>query len=274
MREAYSTFTMTICIAALADNEKSVVLASDKMVSQQMPLIEYEHTVEKIVKMNDHFYVLIAGTVNHAVAILDRARPEIKENSGHNAKFEVMKNAYIEYREQQIVDGVLRPQGIRSMDDFQNRHRVLLPDISASVQHLVMHFNLKVVLTLVALDQHQQKCHIRVLGHPGQNLFPLEYASTGTGDMHAVQSLIGAHYQKEKELETATYLVYEAKRRAEVAPGVGLLTDMIVLSLGDTITERRLGVDDIAKLAKVYDTINRRDESDILSLLRGEQFTL
>ena len=92
--------------------------------------------------------------------------------------------------------------------------------------------------------------------------------------MHAAQSLIGARYQKEKELEVVTYLVYEAKRRAEVAPGVGSLTEMIVLSVGDTVTGRKLGVDDINKLAKVYDIINKRDENSISSILKSEQFTI
>ena len=270
----YSAFIMTICIAALANKEKSVVLASDKMVSQHMPLMEYEHTVEKIVRINEHFYVLIAGVVNHAVAILDCARSEIRENSGYDEKFEIMKKVYIEYRDQRIVDEILRPQGIHSIDDFQSKHQILLPNISSSVQHLIAQVNLGITLILVALDQHQQRCHIRVLSHPGHLFRPLEYASIGTGDMHAAQSLIGARYQKEKELEVVTYLVYEAKRRAEVAPGVGSLTEMIVLSVGDTVTGRKLGVDDINKLAKVYDIINKRDENSISSILKSEQFTI
>jgi len=265
---------MTVCIAALADNEKSVVLASDKMISKQMPPIEYEHDVEKIVKITDNFYVLIAGTVNSAVDIIDNVRNQIRTNHTPLERFEKFKKAYSDFREQKITEVILQAQGFRSVQDFQSRQQTLTRKIANSIQNLIVTANIQTVFVLVALDN--QKCHLRVLVNPGELINPLEYATTGTGELHAVQSLIGARYNKAEDLDAATYLVYEAKRRAEVAPGVGSLTEMIVLSHGKegVVVERRLVDTDLEKLAEIYDIINKRDTAEIKILLKEKSFLI
>jgi hypothetical protein len=112
--------------------------------------------------------------------------------------------------------------------------------------------------------------------HPGSLVNPIEYATTGSGELHATQSLIGAKYKKSEDLDSATYLVYEAKKRAEVAPGVGLLTEMIVLSKLDdgSINERKLTDEDLAKLSEVYETVNARDTEKLKSVLKEKNFHL
>jgi len=265
---------MTVCIAALAENEKSVVLASDKMISKQMPPIEYEHDVEKIVKMTDNFYVLIAGTVNNAIDIINKAKPQIRENQNPNEKFEKMKKAYADYRDEKIVDEILRSQGFHSLQDFQSRQQSLNQNVANQIQGLIGKANLQTIMTLVAFDN--EKCHLKVLIHPGSLVNPIEYATTGSGELHATQSLIGAKYKKSDDLDAATYLVFEAKKRAEVAPGVGLLTEMIVLSKQDdgTIKERRLTEEDLGKLAEVYESVNARDTEKIKAVLVEKEFHL
>ncbi|HED37812.1 MAG TPA: hypothetical protein ENI76_06160 [Ignavibacteria bacterium] len=263
---------MTVCIAALADDEKSVVLASDKMISKQVPPIEYEHDIEKIVKITDNFYVLIAGTVNNAVDIIDSVRNQIRANHTVAEKFEKFKKAYASFREQKIVDVILQAQGFHSLQDFQSKQQTLTREVVTSIQNLIANANLQTIMILVALDD--KKCHIRVLTNPSELINPLEYATTGTGELHAVQSLIGVKYKKSEDLDAATYLVYEAKRRAEVAPGVGTLTEMIVLSHKEdgTVAERRLEVADFDKLSEVYDTMNSRDAAQIKAKLTEKSF--
>ena len=204
--------------------------------------------------------------------IIDRARPQMRANLTPSEKFEKIKKAYVEFREQKVVDVILRAQGFQSLQDFQSKQQNLSREVANSIQNLIGNANLQTVLILVALDN--QKCHIRVLTNPGDLINPLEYATTGTGEMHATQSLIGAKYKKTEDLDAATYLVYEAKRRAEVAPGVGTMTDMIVLSHKEdgSISERKLTEDDLNKLSEVYNEVNARDTSKIKAILAEKSF--
>ena len=45
-----------------------------------------------------------------------------------------MKKVYIEYRDQRIVDEILRPQGIHSIDDFQSKHQSFVRFCAAPAQ--------------------------------------------------------------------------------------------------------------------------------------------
>lgn len=263
---------MTVCIAGLANNEKAVVLASDKMITKQMPPIEFEHDVEKIVQVFPNFYVLIAGTVNNAVDIIDRAKAKIKENDNYSTKFEKFRNVYAEYRKEKIESVILSSQGFSSISDFQQRQNQLSKDVVMSVQNLIANANLQTLMILVATENH--KCYIKVINHPGDLINPLEYAVIGSGDLHATQSLISAKYKKSEDTDTATYLVFEAKRRAEVTPGVGALTDMIVLYFDDQnqLVSKKLTEEELNKLDEVYKEVNLRDPAVIKAKLQEKTF--
>ncbi|SFS16516.1 hypothetical protein SAMN05421771_2926 [Granulicella pectinivorans] len=55
------------------------------------------------------------------------------------------------------------------------------------------------------------------------------FASIGAGAWHANSQLMFGEHVKHKEMAETLMLVYTAKKRAEVAPGVGEKTDMIVI---------------------------------------------
>src|ERR1700743_278040 len=98
---------MTVCIAGLANNDKAVVLASDKMITIQMPPIEFEHDIDKIVQVFPNFYVLIAGAVSMAVDIIDRAKAKTREADSASTKFEKFRQAYADYRREKIETVIL-----------------------------------------------------------------------------------------------------------------------------------------------------------------------
>jgi 20S proteasome alpha/beta subunit len=242
------------------------------MISKQMPPIEYEHEIEKIVKVFPNFYVLMAGTVNNAVDIVEKAKSSTKESDSYYKKFEKFKEAYSVYRKEKIEDVILGTQGFTSITDFQQRQNTLSKEVVMSIQNLIANANLQTLMILVALENH--KCYIKVLNHPGDLINPLEYAVIGSGDLHATQSLISARYKKSEDVDTATYLVFEAKKRAEVAPGVGNMTDMIVLYYNDSgeLIYKKLTDDELGKLDEVYKDVNLRDPSIIQAKLKEKSF--
>ncbi len=263
---------MTVCIAGLANNDKAVILASDKMITKQMPPIEFEHDIEKIVQVFPNFYVLIAGTVNNAVDIIDRAKIKIKENDNYSTKFDKFRQVYTDYRREKIENVILATQGFSSIADFQQRQNTLSKEIVMSIQNLIANANLQTLMILVATENH--KCYVKVINHPGDLINPLEYAVIGSGDLHATQSLISAKYKKSEDVDTATYLVFEAKKRAEVTPGVGTLTDMIVLYFNEEniLVSKKLTDEELKKLDEVYTEVNLRDPSVIKAKLLEKTF--
>lgn len=56
------------------------------------------------------------------------------------------------------------------------------------------------------------------------------YTAIGSGEYHAIRSFIENYYSINFPLAKAIYVVYEAKKYAEHAPGVGPQTDMAIVS--------------------------------------------
>ena len=77
---------MTVCIAALYENGKGAVLASDHMITANIPIgYEFENDeTSKIYALNDDTYVLSAGNVLFGDQIVQSSRITIAEGSrGH-----------------------------------------------------------------------------------------------------------------------------------------------------------------------------------------------
>ncbi len=74
-----------------------------------------------------------------------------------------------------------------------------------------------------------------IVTHPGQfvSTNKLGYAAVGSGAIHASVSLNLGGQTRKLSLEETLFRVYAAKRAAEVAPGVGVETDMVIISLGE-----------------------------------------
>jgi hypothetical protein len=75
---------VTVCIAALYDDGKGAVLASDRMVTASIPIgYEFEHQeISKIVPMagdSASIYALAAGDVLLGTEILENAKEQIQQ---------------------------------------------------------------------------------------------------------------------------------------------------------------------------------------------------
>ena len=66
---------MTLCIAALADDRKTIVMAADRMVSTTF--IESELEISKIIPVDDHWWIMLAAdALAGAFPIIDNVRTE------------------------------------------------------------------------------------------------------------------------------------------------------------------------------------------------------
>jgi hypothetical protein len=98
-----------------------------------------------------------------------------------------------------------------------------------------MQHNLQTEVLIAGVDD--SGAHLFTVVHPGQ-LFPADtmgYLTTGSGGLHAAVRLSLAQQCKVASLVETVYNVYEAKRAAEVAPGVGKFTDLAVIKEGHVV---------------------------------------
>jgi len=265
---------MTICIAGLAESKKGAILSSDKMITKKLVPTEFEHPVDKIKKITDDFYVLIAGTINYAEEIIERGQSKVETEDSYDEKINNFKDAYSEIRNEKIIDEILKPQGLESLNDFHKKQSNLHPSTVQSIQEQVVGADLQA--TLILVGNKANKFQLSVLANPGKIIRQTDHVAVGTGNVHADQSLIGSGYNSGRDLRAAAYLILEAKKRSEVAPGVGDKTELLTLKLDENgnITKNELSEESLQKLDAVYDSMNKRDEGEVLSELEERSFDI
>ena len=93
-----------------------------------------------------------------------------------------------------------------------------------------MQHNLQLEVMVAGIDD--SGAHLFAITHPGI-LLPMQttgFAAIGTGGTHAAVRISLGQQTPDVKLPETIYNVYEAKRASEVAPGVGQLTDMAILT--------------------------------------------
>ena len=118
------------------------------------------------------------------------------------------------------------------------------------IDQQMQHFNLGVELLLAGADD--SCAHIYSVQNPGRPEYlhdVIGYAAIGSGAIHAVQSMIGFGHSPNADYQETVFRGYASKRRSEVAPGVGLDTDMAVVAIEGT---HRLSDDELDQLRTIY----------------------
>ena len=223
---------MTICIAALYENGKGCVLASDQMVTAHFPIgYEFESDeVDKIVNVCSAapIHTLIAGDVFFANNILEMAKKEaeVKGISTTPGIAELVRKSYQTVRRNVIIHTQLESRGL-DINTYYNSHQRLLPQIVQIIDNMFATYSAKVDLIVAGMGE--SKCNIYTITNPGQIVCndPIGYSAIGTGAPHAIYSLIESNYKKSLSKKEVEELVTKAKERSEVAPGVGKKTKII-----------------------------------------------
>lgn len=225
---------VTVCIAALCqgdDGDPRAVVATDRMVTLGN-IIEFEHTVPKAALASPFAIAMVAGDslIGTRIALqvasqTAATQPPIAEISQRLAK------GYEASREEQLSEQILRLRGL-DLGTYYQAHTSLNPQIVAMLDNQMSQFNLGVELLLAGVDP--SGAHIHMVQNPGGTdrlLDIIGYAAIGSGAIHALQSMIGFRHGPDAAYLPTVFRVYASKKRAEVAPGVGLDTDMAVISV-------------------------------------------
>lgn len=223
---------MTICIAALYENGKGCVLASDQMTTARFPIgYEFENEeIKKIIKVRETTvsYLLSAGDVLFANEVLEAVRKDVDEKgiTATPVIAELFRKHYQAVRIQHIVRSELEPRGLTLASYYQS-HQRLVQGVVMMIDNALTKGNPRTELVVAGFGE--SCCSVYSIINPG-DLFchdAIGFVAVGSGGPHAVYSLIESGYKKSMDAKTVYELVEKAKHRSEVAPGVGKGTEII-----------------------------------------------
>lgn len=226
---------MTVCIAAictLPNGALAIVGVSDRMLTAGD--VEFEPPQQKVYGLAPRApraAILVAGDTAAQISICDATIVQLPDPPAAGIEIEFIANLYAaeytKYRQGESEKVLLSPLGL-TLDSFVARQKSMAAE---QVQRLVTD------LRYYAFDPEAIICgvdakgaHIFSVTNPGliHCHDPVAFAAIGIGARHAESQLMFASYVRAWPLSHALLLTYSAKRRAEVAPGVGKGTDLLV----------------------------------------------
>jgi 20S proteasome alpha/beta subunit len=245
---------MTVCIAAICERGKAIVVASDRFRWHPTASIESELEDSKFYILADQLALLGAGSSSDVEDVLRHFRsipglssltvPEIADRflqSCHACRI-----AHAEGLHSKRALGM-------GAKDLRDLVAVATPgSIAVELYNRMINHNFNTTLLVAGIDA--EGAHVRGVDDSGNvSHSELGYAGLGTGGTLACVSLARRFYRKTCRLPEALYYVFEVKKTAELTRGVGTSTDISVIRKGKK--PLTIGKREFAALESVYDRL-------------------
>ena len=221
---------MTICIGAICDRASKIVAVADRMLTAGDLTVAFEHEERKMTKLSPNCIALTAGS---ALAPTDLFRGVIAEiPQGATPPVvqvaEAVKNKYAAVRRKRIEDSHFHIRGFNMEWFYQNQGR-LSEAVVLRLERAIEQYKLDIHTLVVGVDTSGG--HIYQVYPPGvvECFDAVGYAAIGTGERHADSVFIAYRHTPQRPLREVLYYSYEAKKKAEIAVGVGQSTDIAII---------------------------------------------
>lgn len=251
---------MTICIAAICNDYSGLVLASDSMLTNPYLSLEFEQPTKKMTQLSDLCFALTAGNAVAHTELFNAVQGEIKKLKTPSISEIVgeIKKCYQSIRKREICERILIPRGFDSFDEYYQAQRLIHADITMKIQYEIDNYDYG--LSIIASGISEEKAQIFYISDPGtsQCYDSIGFHTIGSGSPHAINTLTARGCHQALSLEDVLVIVYEAKKMAERAPGVGRITNLTVIK--DNKAEY-LSNDKIDKLSEIYEKWLRKENN-------------
>jgi len=232
--EIHEGLVLTVCLAALCEHDSEAIVASDRMITVFPLSQEFEHGTPKIHRIGSRGVLVSAGSALLPSELCERVRSRMQTLANPTTAdiVECVKEQFVGLRRRIAEETFLKPRGFTLESFYEIIGRLPTP-LAVTIDDNIRENNLQLEILVAGVDD-DGKAHIYEIDDPGTSscFDMLGYGAIGSGEQHAIASLIADAYTGLLPTSEAVYLVYEAKRRAERAPGVGPSTDMCILSRG------------------------------------------
>jgi len=234
------TDPVTICIASISQfgHEGNfypmIVGATDRMLTASD--IQFEPSQTKVVLLNSRIVVLIAGDASFQSSVCMDAYNELQDETEVTVKraATVYSEAFGRYRREQAELKYLSPLGL-NLESFVQTTKNFSQETIDNLIYKLEHNRVGAEAIIAGIDP-DKTAHIYTVKDPGkidcQNA--VGFAAIGAGEWHAQSLFMFNKYSRLRSFSEALFLTYAAKKRAEVAPGVGDETDMFILDTSAT----------------------------------------
>lgn len=241
---------MTVCIAAMCDDSKKVVVASDRMWTAGVLSLEFEHTRAKVVDLTDSCVMMTAGPALRDLELKKHVKRELAGMSGVAIPMivEKVKEGYQAARRKKIEELYFSPRGL-TLERYLAEGRSLIPEVAMLLDEHLATYDYEVEVLVAGVDS--DGAHIYGIYNPGtaECFDALGHHSIGSGESHAAFCLIDGNHNHIATLQETMWAVYEAKKLSERAPGVGQAEDFAIIEQGAILY---FGSDTLARLAELH----------------------
>ncbi len=262
---------MTVCIAAICENGKSAVVAADRLRSWVDYGFQLDLEERKVRFLTDQIAFLFTGDGSTAREITARIRPSDKRESVEVIA-DLAQKACADITLQQIKRNVRFDQTLAALrikkDNDERETRTKFLDL---VMNKIQAHETGFLAIVAGVDSEGARLFL-VNDKIRASTNDSGFMAIGSGDQHAMASLIRRPHTKSASLQQTVYNVYEAKRSAEISWAVGPSTDIAII----TADSPPLFLDQNAYqlLDTIYQTMHPAaladgDSQAIASLLRG-----
>ena len=251
---------MTVCVVAMCGGN-ILFGASDRMLTSGD--VEFEPEISKIYEVTNSITAMIAGDESLQSEILQdvfcyaskkiEAAPKVwvsvvEVANEYHLAYERVKSRRAEHR-------ILRPLNL-TVDEFIKRQKEMTDSTVTELTREILNFDMPGIQAIVT-GVDSTGAHIYVVDNREVTCRDaIGFAAIGAGYWHADSQFMFAGHNRNKPIAETFLLTYAAKKRAEVAPGVGVGTDMFTMgplpgSYGRIPEDRLQEVDRIYKRVRI-----------------------
>jgi 20S proteasome alpha/beta subunit len=228
---------VTVCIAALInfvypDRQigRAAIAVADRMLTSGD--IEYEPAQTKISFLHRRIIALVSGDITvHSEAITHILRQLTVDPVDDVERVADLYAAEIRaIRKHRATTRYLSPLNLNG-DSFVTKQKDMLPQLVYDITNQMQDYALNVETLIVGCDGNLGAHLFHIDGY-GLTTFhhDINFAAIGIGGDHARSQFMFARYPRDVNLYKALPILYAAKRRAEVAPGVGKESDWLLIT--------------------------------------------
>jgi hypothetical protein len=206
--------------------------------------VQFQPSSSKIWQLTNSICMMSAGDIGlqteiftqmqKAIAIAIKAAPTEWQRVEDMA--ELYRKAYFEIKRRRAEREILTPFGLDS-DSFLSRQTAMHSDLVSKISMELIGYKMPKVAAIVAgnnpsiIDPTSVTAHIFVIENGNLSCSDkVGFACIGAGAWHANSTMMLAGHTPSTPIPKGLLAVYAAKKRAEVAPGVGTETDTFVVT--------------------------------------------
>jgi hypothetical protein len=265
----YDRRYMTVCIAALADVGKSLVLVCDSMLSTEQ--FSGDRTAGKLFPIGQSWWAMIAASsLGHVAPIIEAATLLLSRLPDEENTLEAVSHCVtIAYRSQwarHAESVVLFPVGL-TWKTFTEK-----PEWQPHLAEELKKVDLGFEVIIGGFDWNMDG-HIFTVRNPGVafNYDVTGWAAIGIGEYGVANTLLSHSFNSEMELARVLYHVCEAKFVSESASGVGHYTQVKIPVPGAKDDAAILADESVAIIRKAWEDEGRpRVPRGLVDIIRRE----